>query len=83
MKIGFNMLLWTPFVEEEHFPIFDVLKKTGYDGIEIPLFSGEPDHYAKVGKALKASGLGCTAVTVIPDQARNPISPERDRKSVV
>jgi len=78
MKIGFNMLLWTPFVEEEHFPLFDALKQTGYDGVEIPLFSGEPEHYGKVGKALKTAGLGCTAVTVIPDKAHSPISPEEN-----
>ena len=42
MKIGFNMLLWTPFVTEEHFPLFGKLKAAGYDGVEIPLFSGNP-----------------------------------------
>lgn len=74
MKIGFNMLLWTPFVTEEHFPLFAMLKQTGYDGVEIPLFSGDPAHYKAVGKALQDNGLACTAVTVIPDKAHNPIS---------
>lgn len=84
MKIGFNMLLWTPFVTEEHFGLFETLKKTGYDGIEIPLFNGDPAHYAKVGRALKDNGLGCTAVTVIPDKTHSPISPERaDREGAV
>ena len=75
MKIGFNMLLWTPFVTEEYFPLFKTLKDTGYDGVEIPLFNGTPLHYSEVSKALADNGLSCTAVTVIPDQARNPISP--------
>ena len=82
MKIGFNMLLWTPFVTEEHIPLFEKLKAIGYDGVEIPLFSGDPPHYAKVARALSGLGLACTAVTVIPDEARNPISPDqsdRDR----
>ncbi len=84
MKIGFNMLLWTPYVTEEHFPLFDVLKKTGYDGVELPLFNGDAVHYAKVGQALRDAGLGCTAVTVIPDKAHSPISPEaRDREGAV
>ncbi len=84
MKIGFNMLLWTPFVAEEHFPLFDDLKKTGYDGVEIPLFNGEPTHYANVGRALRDTGLECTAVTVIPDKAHSPISPDsRDREGAV
>jgi D-psicose/D-tagatose/L-ribulose 3-epimerase len=84
MKIGFNMLLWTPFVNEEHFPLFEKLKKTGYDGVEIPLFSGNVEHYAWVGRVLKDHGLGCTAVTVIPDKAHSPISPEApDREGAV
>ena len=84
MRIGFNMLLWTPFVTEEHFPLFERLKATGYDGVEIPLFSGDPAHYAGVGKALADNGLGCTTVTVIPDQAHNPISPDAgDREGAV
>lgn len=76
MKIGFNMLLWTPFVTEEHFPLFSELKRVGYDGIEVPLFNGDEAHYARVGRALKDCGLGCTTVTVIPDAAHSPISPE-------
>ena len=34
-KLGFNLLVWTASVSEEHFPIVDRLKKIGYDGIEI------------------------------------------------
>ena len=47
MQIGFNMLLWTPFVTEEHFPLFAPLKETGYDGVELEIFEGTPDHYAR------------------------------------
>lgn len=83
-RIGFNMLLWTPFVTEEYFPLFATLKKTGYDGVEIPLFNGSEEHYANVARVLKDSGLGCTAVTVIPDKAHSPISPNTtDRKGAV
>lgn len=76
MKIGFNMLLWTPYITEEHFSIFETLKRTGYDGVEIPLFNGTPSHYRNVAKALGDNGLSCTAVTVIPDKAHSPISPD-------
>ncbi len=74
MRIGFNMLLWTPFVTEEHFPLFEKIKAAGYDGVEIPLFSGDAGHYAQVARALADNGLACTTVTVIPDEAHNPIS---------
>ena len=80
MRTGMNMLLWTPFVTEEHFHIFDTLKTTGFDGVEIPLFMGEVEHYQAVGQALKNVGLGCTAVTVIPDEAHNPIGPEAQQR---
>ena len=74
MKTGFNMLLWTTHVTDEHFGLMETVKKTGYDGVEIPVFEGDPAHFAKVGKAIKDNGLGCTSVTVIPDEEHNPIS---------
>ncbi len=74
MKTGINLLLWTPFVTEEHFGILETLKSTGYDGVEVPLFSGDTDHYKKVGAAIKDNGLGCTSCTVMPDETHNPIS---------
>jgi len=74
MKTGINLLLWTPFVTEEHFGILEKLKAAGYDGAEIPLFGGDVDHYQKVGQALKDNGLACTSCTVMPDEEHNPIS---------
>jgi D-psicose/D-tagatose/L-ribulose 3-epimerase len=74
MKIGMNLLLWTPFVTEEHFGILPKLKATGFDGVEVPLFAGDVPHYQKVAQAIKDNGLGCTTCTVIPDGEHNPIS---------
>jgi len=74
MKAGFNMLLWTGHVTEEDFPRLEMLKKAGYDGVEIPLFGGDVAHFEMVGQAIKDNGLGCTSVTVIPDEEHNPIS---------
>ncbi len=36
MLLGFNMLLWSDGLTEEHFPLFPKLKHAGFDGIEIP-----------------------------------------------
>ena len=66
----------TPYVTEEHFGLFEKLKVTGYDGVEIPLFGGQASHDQKVGNAIKDNGLKCTAVTVIPDEEHSPISAE-------
>ena len=75
MKIGFNLLLWTGHVTEEHFATIESLKKAGYDGVELPIFDvSSPAHYAQIGKLLRDHGLQATAVTVLPDEAHNAIS---------
>lgn len=75
MKTSFNLLLWATHVTEEHFPIIEKLKKTGYDGVELPIFEGDAKHYQKIAQLLKNNGLGCTAVTIATPDA-NPISPD-------
>lgn len=74
MQLGFNMLLWSTHVTDKHFPIFDALKKTGYDGVEIPIFEGTPEHFRHVGRAARNAGLRVTSVAVIPDEARSCLS---------
>lgn len=76
MKFGFNLLLWSTHVTEDQFHLFDTLKAAGYDGVEIPVFEGDEKHFAKIGKALKRLGLGCTSVTVATPEA-NPSSPDK------
>jgi D-psicose/D-tagatose/L-ribulose 3-epimerase len=74
MLLGFNLLLWTTHVTEEHFPLFAELKRAGYDGVEIPVFEGDPAHFARVGRIVRDEGLRCTAVTVLPDEAHSAVS---------
>lgn len=76
MKLGFNLLLWTGHVTSAHEAILRDLKKTGYDGVEIPLFEGDPDHYARLGELLDRIGLERTAVSVL-GPGHNPLSSER------
>ena len=77
MKIGFNLLLWTGHVTESDFHLFGKLKSAGYDGVEIPIFDvSDAGHFKHVGQVLKDNGLECTAVTVLPDEAHNAISPD-------
>jgi D-psicose/D-tagatose/L-ribulose 3-epimerase len=75
MKTGMNMLLWSTHVTSEHFPILAKLKKTGFDGVEVPLFEGDASHYKSVRKELDNLGLKCTTVTCVGPEA-NPISPD-------
>ena len=77
MKIGFCMLLWATRVTSKHAALLKDLKKTGYDGVEIPVFAGKPKEYARLGAMLDDIGLERTAITVIPDVRQNPVSPDR------
>ncbi|WP_238537515.1 sugar phosphate isomerase/epimerase family protein [Zavarzinella formosa] len=70
-----NLLLWTGHVTEELYPVIADIKATGFDGVEIPIFDGDPAHYSKIKKELDNQGLECTTVTVVgPDHS--PISPD-------
>ena len=76
MKIGMNLLLWTDMVDERHDGLLEQIKEIGFDAVEIPVFdTSDLAPYERLGKRLKALGLGATAVTVMgPDS--NPISPD-------
>ena len=64
MKYGMNLLLWTGHVTSKQFPLFEKLKKVGYDGVEIPVFEGDEKHYASIKKELDKQGLKSTTVMV-------------------
>ena len=71
MLLAFNLLFWCGHFTDEHVPLLATLKKVGYDGVELPIFEGSPEHYRKVGRRIRDHGLRCTAVTVMPDPARD------------
>ncbi|MEI7699616.1 MAG: sugar phosphate isomerase/epimerase [Planctomycetia bacterium] len=73
MKYGMNLLLWTAGVTEEHFPLLSNLKQWGFDGVELPIFDFNVNHFRKLGAELKKTGLASTAVTVCTPE-ENPIS---------
>ena len=67
-----------------HRALIEDIKATGYDGIEVPIFEGEPEHYARLGALLDEIGLERTAISVIPTPDVEPLSedPEVRRASV-
>jgi D-psicose/D-tagatose/L-ribulose 3-epimerase len=73
MKIGMCMFLWTTHVTEAHEPLLRDIRATGFDGVEIPIFEGDPDHYARLGALLDRIGLQRTAVAAMGDPAMNLI----------
>jgi D-psicose/D-tagatose/L-ribulose 3-epimerase len=77
MKIGMNMLLWTNHVTEQHYPIIDKLKQTGFDGIELPLGAGDEAYYTKLGNYLSQMDLRCSAVFSLSEET-NIASPKKE-----
>ena len=80
MKTGFDLLLWTTHVTDEHLAVIRDIKRCGYDGVEIPIFEGTPDHYARLGATLDSLGLERTAISVIGPAGKNPLSPDKDSR---
>ncbi len=77
MKYGMNLLLWTADVTDEHQPVLEMLKRLGYDGVEVPIFDSVPEKFAKLGQRLDDLGLERTAVTV-RTPSDNPASPDAE-----
>ncbi len=75
MKFGMNLLLWTGELHDRMMPVLEQLKKIGYDGVEVPIFGGEPKQFRDWSKRLDELGFERTAVT-IRTEPDNPISPD-------
>jgi D-psicose/D-tagatose/L-ribulose 3-epimerase len=72
-----------PAVTPSQRPIFEQLKKTGYDGVEIPVISGDIALYREIGDILDGIGLERTTLTVLPG-GKNPLSEHRvERRAAV
>ena len=76
MRFGINLLLWTDDpTREEFLPLYERLARMGYDGLELPIFGGEPERFRKLGARLADLGLARTATAVCPPEA-DPIHPD-------
>lgn len=73
MQIGMCMFLWTTHLTQDHAALLRDIKATGFDGVEVPIFEGTPDHYARLGGLLDEIGLARTAVAAMGDPAMNLI----------
>jgi D-psicose/D-tagatose/L-ribulose 3-epimerase len=73
MKAGLCLLLWTTHVTERQLGLLPRIRAAGYDGVEVPVFEGEPGHYAWLGARIRDEGLAATAVGVVPS-GRSPIA---------
>ncbi len=71
MQFGINLLLWADRLHDGLLPVLEMLKKQGWDGVEVPILDLQID-YGAWGCRLKDLGLRCTASTA-RGAAENPI----------
>src|ERR1700733_2208377 len=69
-----NLLVLGGFIKPGDYATLSEIKKAGFDGVEIPVFSGTVRDYAALADVLDDLGLARTAVTIIPDVEHNPVS---------
>ena len=83
MKIGINLLLWTGAASEKHLALAKQIKAWGYDGVEFPMFSPDCSPWSAFRRELDNLGLGCTAVTVLPEGANLISGKPSERKAAI
>jgi D-psicose/D-tagatose/L-ribulose 3-epimerase len=72
MRIGFNLLVIGGHIDETHAGVLEAIKRQGYDGVEVPIFEGDPGHYEKLGRLIREIGLAATAVSIVTEET-NPL----------
>ncbi len=73
MKYGINLYLWAEDMHEGLLPVLESLKRTGYDGVEVPVFDLDRSKWTRWARHLDDLGLERTANTVIAPE-HNPLS---------
>ena len=82
MKFGMNLLLWTGHVTTDHFSLLEKLKKTGFDGVEVPIFEGSADHFKMLRRELNNQGLASTTVALVGPESSSSRPPRRWNYSI-
>ncbi len=59
-----NLLLWGIEMNDEHMPVLEMIKNTGYDLVEIPIIDFDPGKWQKWRTKLDELGLSCVAETI-------------------
>jgi D-psicose/D-tagatose/L-ribulose 3-epimerase len=66
VKFGVNVLIWTANFTPQHLPLLPEIKRQGFDGIEVPLFSPADFCASDIRRGVEQNALECTACSVIP-----------------
>ncbi|MDX6235399.1 MAG: D-psicose/D-tagatose/L-ribulose 3-epimerase [Kribbellaceae bacterium] len=62
MRFGICLYLWTTDLTDEHLHLIGELKRLGYDGVEVPLSSGNASDYRRIRRVLDDEGMACTTI---------------------
>jgi D-psicose/D-tagatose/L-ribulose 3-epimerase len=81
MRLCGHLLCATGFVASDDLNLIDLVQQCGYDGVEIPLLSGDVDHYQWLGSELDKRGIARTCTAICPDAATNPTSADSEVRS--
>jgi|GEM_PF-3538413 len=65
MKYGLNTLIFTGSFKDENTVLFERIKKTGFDGVEIALAQKGDLDYDRTLRQLKNNGLECSGKRMV------------------
>lgn len=80
MKIGVNLLLWTSRLTPAHLPVLQLLKALGYDGVEVPVFTGTPQDYTETARMVAGEGLAAAVAGTLKPGA-DPLSDDPTQRA--
>ena len=67
MKFGAHALIWTAGVDRDLLARFPVIRRRGFDGVEMLIIRPADVPVAAIRRALADSGLECTFSAILPD----------------
>ncbi len=67
MKLGVNTFIWSASCDRTVLELFPLIRKNGFDGVEVPLFRAQDFPAAELRKTAEANGLECNACSVLVD----------------
>jgi D-psicose/D-tagatose/L-ribulose 3-epimerase len=62
MRFGICLYLWTTDLTDEHLHLIGDMRRLGYDGVEVPLSSGNSSDYRRIRQVLDDEGMACTTI---------------------
>jgi D-psicose/D-tagatose/L-ribulose 3-epimerase len=62
MRFAICLYLWTTDLTDEHLHLIGDMKRLGYEGVEVPLSSGNASDYRRIRQVLDDEDMACTTI---------------------